>query len=212
MTARRIFLAGLFALVFLVNLPLVHRFVLRGEAPVSAEVPFRASFDADGLPGAPWWAAGGLWRVEGGELHAPGTRNNPLWLEAKLPPDVKISFTARAASPHGDVKVEVFGDGRDHASGYVLVFGGWKNTLSVLARLDEHGEDRLERRTPKVEPGRRYRFEVERRGSVLTWRIDGETFLELDDPEPLRGEGHDRFGFSSWQADVWFDDLAVEPL
>ena len=40
--------------------------------------------------------------------------------------------------PEGDVRAELFGDGTDHGSGYVLVHGGWGNTLSVLARLAEN--------------------------------------------------------------------------
>jgi hypothetical protein len=47
---------------------------------------------------------------------------------------------------------------------------------------------------------------------VLRWLVDGEEFLRLDDPSPLSGPGHDRFGFSSWDADLFFDDLRIEPL
>jgi hypothetical protein len=64
----------------------------------------------------------------------------------------------------------------------------------------------------RVEPGRTYRMSVERRGRVLRWLVDGEEFLVLDDPAPLAGRGHDRFGFSSWDADLFFDDLRIEPL
>ena len=48
---------------------------------------------------------------------------------------------------------------------------------------------------------------VERRDRVLRWLIDGDEFLVLDDPAPLAGPGHDRFGFSSWDSDLFFDDL-----
>jgi hypothetical protein len=53
---------------------------------------------------------------------------------------------------------------------------------------------------------------VERRGGALRWFVDRELFLSYDDPKPLEGKGHDRFGFSSWAADVFFDNLKVEPL
>jgi hypothetical protein len=113
---------------------------------------------------------------------------------------------AASGSRPGDVKLALFGNGRDHASDYVFVLGGWGNSDSVIARLDEHGSDR------KVEIGRNYRMRVERGGSRLRWLVDGQEFLGLDDPRPLEGAGHDRFGFSSWDADVFFDDLRVEPL
>jgi hypothetical protein len=50
------------------------------------------------------------------------------------------------------------------------------------------------------------------RGGRLRWLVDGAEFLVFEDPRPLEGAGHDRFGFSSWDADVFFDDLRVEPL
>jgi hypothetical protein len=154
--------------------------------------------------------------IRNGELWGAGTRNDPLWLRMSLPRDVAIAFTARSETATGtrpgDVKVEVFGDGRTPGSGYVLVLGGWGGATSVIARMDEHGADRVERNDLRVEPGRTYRMRVERRGGVLRWLVDGEEFLRLDDPSPLAGPGHDRFGFSSWDADLFFDDLRIEPL
>jgi hypothetical protein len=201
--------------VSLASAPLLQP-LFRGEAAVSASGPeFHDRFDGPEV-GPSWWSAGGPWMLRGGELWGAGTRNDPLWLQMRLPRDVAIEFSARSetasGSRPGDIKVEVFGNGRDHASGYVLVFGGWGNTLSAIARLDEHGADRVERRDRKVEIGRTYRMRVERRGARLRWLVDGEEFLVLEDPRPLEGPGHDRFGFSSWDADVFFDDLRVAPL
>ena len=154
--------------------------------------------------------------IRRGELWGAGTRNNPLWLAMALPHDVAVEFTARSETATGtrpgDIKLEIFGDGRAAASGYVLVFGGWGNAVSAIARRDEHGADRVERRDRKVEPGRTYRMRVERRGQVLRWLVDGEEFLVFQDPAPLAGPGHDRFGFSCWDADLFFDDLRIEPL
>jgi len=36
--------------------------------------------------------------------------------------------------------------------------------------------------------------------------------VEMADPEPLRGRGHDHFGFNNWQSELWFDNLKVTPL
>jgi hypothetical protein len=47
---------------------------------------------------------------------------------------------------------------------------------------------------------------------VLTWSIDGREFMRFDDPMPLKGKGHDRFGFSSWEAQLYFDNLTVTAL
>ncbi len=158
------------------------------------------------------------WRIDRGRLWAPAARNNPLWLKMRLPRDVAVEFDARSETAigdrSGDIKFEIFGDGRDHASGYVCVFGGWGNQISVIARLDEHGADRKERRdaAARVEPGRTYHMRVERAGRELRWFVDGRLFMSYDDPRPLAGKGHDRFGFSSWEADLFFDNLRIEPL
>jgi len=203
------------AAVLAANAAFLHLW-LRPEPPVSVPGPrFSDDFQRARL-GPDWWSAGGQWQIRGGELWAPAARNNPLWLRMRLPRDAAIEFDARsdtAAGPRaGDIKFEVFGNGRDHASGYVLIFGGWGNQVSAIARLDEHGADRKERSDRKVEPGRTYRMRVERKGSELRWYVDGELFLAFDDPRPLEGKGHDRFGFSSWDADLFFDNLKVEPL
>lgn len=190
--------------------------LLRGEAPVTVAGPrFADRFDRSAI-GPNYFTTGMHWRIADGELWAPEAKNNPLWLKMRLPRDVAIEFDARSETATGDragdIKFEIFGDGRNHASGYVCVFGGWGNTVSVIARLDEHGNDRKERKDRKVEPMRRYHMRIERRGSVLRWLVDGELFLSYDDPHPLEGKGHDRFGFSSWAADLFFDNLTVEPL
>ncbi len=200
------------AVVLAANAALIHG-ACRGEPPATVPgPPFSDDFDRPAI-GPGWFATGGHWRILDGELWAAEARNNPLWLEMRLPRDVVIEFDARSetasGSRPGDIKFEVFGNGRDHASGYVCVFGGWGNTVSVIARLDEHGADRRERRDVRVEPGRDYHMRLVRRGRELRWFVDGQLFLAFDDPRPLEGRGHDRFGFSSWEADVFFDNLRI---
>lgn len=241
-------------LVLLANVPLIHylfRHVLT-PMPVTTTIPFKDDFNREEI-GPNYWTTGGDWRIENGELHAPGVKNNPLWLQASLPADVAIDFDVRSISPEGDIKFEAFGDGLNHASGYVFVFGGWNNQVSIIARLNEHGvafdaasgkgmqgpptmpeqnavagrtiaelyrngtfgegaEFRIERRDVRVEIGTRYHMRVERKGSDLKWYLNGQLFLELDDPMPLQGRKHDRFGPSAWESDLFFDNLAITPL
>jgi hypothetical protein len=208
LTGRQV--AGLAAVVVAAQLPFA-LYLARGEAPIAAVVPFEDDFNRAEL-GPSYAATGGHWRLENGVLRSPGVKNNPLWLKAKLPDDVAVEFDVRAESPDGDIKCEIFGNGYDHASGYVIVFGGWTNSISVLARLDEHGQDRKESRALKVEKGKTYHFRVERKASLLRWMLDGQLAMELDDRAPLRGRGHDRFGFSSWESDLYFDNLKITPL
>jgi hypothetical protein len=152
---------------------------------------------------------GGEWRIVDGWLRGKALKNDPLWLTQPLPRRARIEFDARALSPTGDLKVEVFGDGENHASGYILIFGGWDNTLDVIARLDEHGDDRKARSTRKVKPRNTYAMAVERSGGTIKWFVDDELFMTYHDDEPLTGPKHAHFAFSNWMAPVEFDNVRV---
>jgi hypothetical protein len=181
----------------------------------------RIDFESDAMPRFRSLAAGNA-HVEGGVMKIAGLMNRPLWLTEPLPRDVRLSVKARSLSPEGDVKVELFGDGQSGyvgdpraaytATGYILVMGGWRNTISAIAKQHEHGHDRAERSDVRVEPGRWYAWTIERRGGRLSWAIDGQPFLTFDDPAPLYDEQHRYFAFSDWTAPVEFDDLVIEPL
>jgi hypothetical protein len=260
-------LVPLIALLVAVHLPFLHAW-LRGAADVTAAVPFHDDFERATLGNA-YWSNGGDWRIVRGQVYSPGVGNNPLWLKARLPRDVRIEFDVRSEGPDGDVKWEAFGDGRNHATGYVFIFGGWHNREDRIAKLDEHALttpelraelanqaqpyprkfegleaiweairspfatasarrdlERLEKGTYyradtpmvvkrldlKVERGRTYHESITRRGDHIRWDQDGQLVLELDDPAALPLDGHDRFGFSSWQNDTWFDNLKIDPL
>jgi hypothetical protein len=215
--------------VLAVNFPIIHYYVFRARPETTVSLPYQDSFSDFSTVKAHYFSTGGDWRVVNGELLSPGVKNNPLWLKASLPADVAVEFDVRSESKEGDIKVEIFGDGVDHASGYVLIHGGWNNSLSIIARLDEHGRSlstmqglrlplkpdsrmRVEASPYRVEVGRTYHWRIERRGGRLNWLIDGQPFMVFDDPFPLRGKGHDRFGFSSWEAQLYFDNLTVAPL
>ncbi len=222
--------------VLLINLPMLHYYLVRSPVKATQPLPFRDDFSQPSTVQEKYWSTGGLWRTTpDGWLLSPGVKNNPLWLKADLPNDVAVEFDVKSASPEGDIKVEIFGDGSDHASGYVLIHGGWNNSISIIARLDEHGPNfntvtqgnpdpvaaglyradtrvRVEASPFRVEQNRSYHWRIERRGKVISWLIDGQPFMRFDDPLPLTGKGHDRFGFSSWEAQLFFDNLTVTAL
>jgi hypothetical protein len=207
-----------------VNLPLLG-LAFRPAAETTVSIPasgFTDDFSRTDL-GPNYFATGAYWRIVNGELFSPGAKNNPLWLKAALPDNVQVEFDARSESPDGDIKCEIFGDGHSHASGYILIFGGWSNSISALARLDEHGAAvqsfaaplpndgrvRVERRDQRVENGRTYHWVVRRQGGLLTWQIDGQTMFEVNDGTPLKGSGHDRFAFSTWDVNVFYDNFRL---
>lgn len=180
--------------------------------------------------GPDWTTLSPAWKIHGGRLCARGARNKGAWLAKRLPPNARIEFEAYAESPEGDLKVELWGDGVSgataasytNATSYIAILGGWKNSKHVLARLNEHGEDRLEidvdphsddERMRAVAPGQAYHFKVERPdGKTVQVSVNGTLYFELADREPLSGAGHEHFGFNDWDAPVCFDNLKVTPL
>ncbi len=254
-------------LLVVVNLPFFH-WLLRGQREVTTAVPLVDNFDRADL-GNDWWSNGGNYRIVNGQLFAPGSGNNPLWLKARLPADARIEFDVRSEGPDGDIKWEAWGDGRNHSTGYLFLFGAWHNRESRIAKLDEHAFSEQELKaqlaaaarpfprmvtgldavletlrgpfvrwaakrdlekldqgkfygpdTPfvvkrmdlRVEKGRTYHVVVTRKAGVIRWEMDGQMVLEARDPAPLEGPGHDRFGFSSWANDTYFDNLKISPL
>ncbi len=190
------------------------------EPPAITE-PWADAFDRDVL-GGNWKATGKGYRIADGALSARGAKNHPLWLRRKLPRDVRIDFDAWSNEARGDIKVEIFGDGASFdpdgggylASGYEVIFGGWYNSKSIIARLDEHGDDQVHRTDLKVEPGRKYHWRLERTGRTLRWYVDDlqKPFLSYEDEAPLEGDGHDAFAINNWETDTYFDNLTITPL
>ncbi len=195
---------------------------LAAAPPEPAGGPFSDDFSRTQL-GPDWLATDpAAVSIENGALVLQRAHNHPVWLRKPIPDDVVIDLDVWTDSPEGDMKVEVFGDGQSFhrgdpraaydATGYVLVMGGWRNTLSAIARQHEHAADRVTRAEPPVVPGRKYHWTIRRQGRVLNWLVDGQPFLTLDDPDPLRGAGHRSFGFSGWESKVYFDNLKIRPL
>lgn len=181
-------------------------------------VLFRDDFERTEL-GPDWRPTGPGATLEHGVLKVEDLHNHPLWLDRALPDDVRVEFDAWATTDEGDVKVELCGDGKSAATstnyvatGYVVIFGGWNNTLNAIVRRNEHGRQRETSSEPKVEPGRRYHFTITRSGGEVRWELDGREVLAYEDDAPLRGEGHDHFAFSGWEAQTHFDNLVIEAL
>lgn len=179
---------------------------------------FRDDFERTEL-GAEWQNTGGPYGIRNGMLHVKGARNKPLWLRRTLPRDVRVQLDLRSDSPEGDVKLELFGDGVSKAeqasytaTSYVVIFGGWDNSLNVLARMHEHGDDRVVGPPYKVVQGKTYHMKVERRGATIRAWVDDHELVKMTDPHPLEGPGHDHFAFNNWQSELWFDNLRIESL
>ena len=191
--------------------------------------PFVDTFER-GEPGPDWNVTGSGWAIKEGRLCVSNAHNHPAWLRRRLPTNARIEFEATSASADGDLKAEAWGDGRSSATGnsytgatsYLVIFGGWKNSLHVLARLDEHGADRkalhveageTDPRAQPVLPDRAYRFKIERAdGKTVRYFVDEIEILSFKDPSPLAGVGHEHFAFNDWEVPACFDNLIITPL
>ncbi len=190
----------------------------RAKVP-QIDAPFVDDFNRAEL-GPVWHDTGGGYELRDGAVRVKGAYNHPLWLKRRLPNDVVIEMDVISHSPSGDLKFEIFGDGESFdpdkqgyiATGYVLIFGGWQNRLSIIAKQNEHNEGvKAQRADIRVEAGRKYHYKVTRSKGVIDWQIDGQPFLTFADPEPLQGSGHEFFGFNNWEVDVQFDNLSIRP-
>jgi hypothetical protein len=170
------------------------------------------------------------WRVENGRLCGEGAKNHGVWLNKTLPINARIEYDAIALTEQGDLKSEVWGDGHTYAvstsytgaSSYLVILGGWHNSLHVLARQNEHGNDRKEVKVDKesddprqraIVRGQLYQVKVERTdGKTIKVWVNGVEYFSWSDPAPLEGHGHDHFGFNEWEAKVCFDNVKVTPL
>ena len=202
-----------------VAVPLVFHGCVR-PTPGAAMITSRYvdNFDRADL-GSDWNATNSAWSIADNHLRVANAHNHPLWLRRRLPRNARIEFDAWSSGPEGDIKCEVYGDGRSYATedtytatSYVVIFGGWSNSLNVIARMHEHGDDRHVRRGPRVVQNQRYHWSIERRGNMLTWSVDGQPMLDFDDASPLQGPGHEYFAFNNWMVELGFDNLVITPL
>lgn len=184
---------------------------------------FADDFQRD-LPGPVWFDTIGRYVIDRGVLTISGGYNHPLWLRKPLPRELEITLRARSLTPDGDLKIELFGDGKSFAfnrgryfsTGYVLCQGGWNNSKTFIARRDEHDPRLLATTRFPVETGKWHEWRItthfEGPRLVISWWIDGNPALRLVDPDPLYGPKNQFFGFSNWKSDASFDDLRIEAL
>ncbi len=211
--AATAFLAGVVAAVAIVYRP--HAEPVNAGKLVFEDTFDRAEVGDKYLQSGPDlnWAAG-TWKIEGGRLVAEKIHNAALWLQVPMPEKVRIEVDVKPETDVGDIKVEVFGDGRTHQSGYIAIMGGWKNTVNCLARRDEHSEERKQdaRCGPNarcVEPNVEMHWTIIRTDNAVRWYVDGQLLLVYDDKHPVLGN---HFAFNNWEAKGSYDNLRIYDL
>lgn len=166
--------------------------------------------------GPNWRALGGEWRIENNAVFSPKANNLNLVLTgATLPDNALVELTMWSGSDFVDIKFDAWGDGKphEHGDGYSFILGGWKNRISVIAKLHEHEKNRVEDRATRLEQETRYRIKVIRIGGKIWWFVNDEIFLAYLDPKPLAAAaGYKYLSFANWESAAYFDDLKISTI
>ncbi|MCA9514114.1 MAG: hypothetical protein KC635_04165 [Myxococcales bacterium] len=178
------------------------------------KVVFEDDFERAEL-GEGWQVESPDWKIVGGWLHSTRPENKGAWLMTQLPKGSwRVEFLARSeplpdGSFPGDLKCEVAADKPEHQGGYIVINGGWNNSLDVIARKDEHGKDRLAQAAAPVKPSVAYKWAIVKHEGTLYWFRDGELLMTYADDKPIDGR---YFGFNNWATQAYFDALKIYAL
>jgi hypothetical protein len=156
----------------------------------------------------------GEWSIKDGRLHGSKIHNAALWISPlSLSGNIRVEFDAWSHDKAGDIKCEIFGDGKTHQSGYIMIAGGWSNRMNIIARQDEHGEDRKQdhrcsqyKHTSCTQVDQKQHWVIERKDEEISWFIDKKLIMNYKDSDMLQGT---KFAFNNWSAASSFDNLRV---
>ena len=174
-------------------------------------VVYTSDFKAAGKLPAGWQALAGEAKIEGGALvlTAPSDEGQVVLLEPRCPGSVRLECVASLkGNPISDISPFVNADTSGYNSGYLFQFGGKANTINCLCRYDDHIAA-TEKDKPLVKPGQKYRILAENDGGRLRLVIDGQEIFQYTDPEPLKGQTHDRVGFYTYGCTLVVEKLTV---
>lgn len=210
--------AILTGVILVLNFPVIHRFLIAGPPDATVSIPpaYKDDFSNPRSIDANTWTPGGSWRTVNGEVVAPGVRGNRLWLNADLPDDVVVELDSRGDHPEAALTVELFGDGwtsnASKATGYLFTIDG-KGGAAICSRPVEgrRGPDVFGQTPDTLALRERRHWRIERISGRVRWTVDGRVVCDFQDPQPLRGKGNNRLGFTTDSWNAYVDNLAIHP-
>ncbi|MBM4019161.1 MAG: hypothetical protein FJ288_12680 [Planctomycetes bacterium] len=175
-------------------------------------VVYTGDFKGTGKLPPDWQVISGEARIEAGALLLTGPADGEgqlVLLAPRMPGSVRLECVASLkGDPISDISPFLSADTSGYASGYLFQFGGKANTLTYLNRYDEPVDSTVKNK-PLVKPGQKHRILAENDGGRLRMVIDGQEIFRYADPQPLKGQGHDRIGFYTWGCTLVIDKLSV---
>jgi len=149
--------------------------------------------------GAGVWAVTNRWQCDPRWSFFAGWRDDGptvLWHKREFHGDITLEFAAGIKMDYtktvgyqfaSDLNATICADGRDVASGYSFVFGGWGNKKTAIVR---QGQVVAEASKPLIDGyihRRWWYFKIEKRGPKLRYWVDNVLVHEYTDPKPLTG-------------------------
>ena len=182
----------------------------RAAAPPSGwTVAYTSDFNA---PGAPEWTLlEGKTEVAGSMLVVNGPeQETQLMLKGyKFPGSVMVECVGSVSGAAvSDLSVILNADETGYAAGYLLQFGGRKNTLDQVMK---QGTDvaATVKKQPLLVPGKTYTVVAVNDGGKISLKVDGVEVFQYTDASPLKGSGHDQIGFYSYHTVLKLDKVTV---
>ncbi|MDF2440441.1 MAG: hypothetical protein JWN98_1425, partial [Abditibacteriota bacterium] len=152
-----------------------------------------------------WYVSGGTWDMTSRWDCSPGwswyggwsERIAAIWNKHSFTGDFAIDLFAACKRDGGgyqhprDINITIGGDGRDLASGYSFIFGGWNNTATRILRGTQTVAETTKVLLPTDYQGQAhhkwFNLRVERTGNIVSFYVDRELALRYKDPNPLPG-------------------------
>ncbi len=182
-----------------------------------------------------WYVNGGTWDMTNRWDCTPtwswyggwSERIAAIWNKHSFSGDFAVDLFAACKRDIGgynhprDINISIGGDGRDLASGYSFIFGGWNNTATRLMRGTQQVAETTKFLLPKDYQGQAhhkwFNLRVEKTGSLLSLYVDRELALQWKDPDPLMGRRMALWtcgnGVMIARATVYYQkELAAEPV
>ncbi|MFQ5809005.1 MAG: hypothetical protein ACE5JM_05255, partial [Armatimonadota bacterium] len=152
------------------------------------------------------WASTDRWPCQRGWAWLAGTQDvvPMLWTKRAFTGDMTVEVWSAMVmdlprtpgySHPSDVNVSICGNGRDVSSGYSFIYAGLNNTASMVMRgsqlIAKNESMRFIDPVSSNPNFHRHWFHsrIEKRGSHISYHVDGRLVAEFDDPEALEG-GH----------------------
>jgi len=152
-----------------------------------------------------WTVSGGTWDMTSRWDCSPNwswyggwsDRIAAIWNKHSFSGDFVVEVYAACKRDTGgykhprDINITVTGDGRDLASGYSCIFGGWNNTSTRILRGGKTVAETSQVLLPKDYQGQAHHkwfcLRVEKTGDTVAFYVDRKLALQYKDPAPLSG-------------------------